>query len=163
MALMPTYNKQSRTLLRRTNSRLTISEHSSPAEELIVDAGLPVAFNDVFGGHASLADGGDVLIGKGRVVGVLRGDFNRGKWGTSKLTICNNHTADGVYVGQPEVWPLGVAFQHVYKNVPDQFSGNLPAIVNDQYIEVPLVETSVLADPIKTGVAYGAVSTFEFG
>lgn len=160
MALMPTYNSQSRTFLRRTNSRLTISEHDSPAEVLVVDSNLPVAFNDLFGGHANLADGGDVLIGKGRVVSILRGAFNRGKYGPSRLTICNNNTASGVYANQPAVFPVGVSFQNVYKNVDDKFSGNQPAFVNNEYIEVPLVVTNVLADPIKTGVAYGSVDSF---
>lgn len=160
MALMPTYNTQSRTFLRRTNTRLTISEHSSPAEPLVVDENLPVAFNDVFGGHAYLADNGDVLIGKGRVVSVLRGAFSRGKYGPGRLTICNNNTADSLYVGQPAVYPRGLAFQHVYKNVIDQFSGNLGALVNDEYIEVPLVETAGDANAIKTGVAYGTVDSF---
>lgn len=166
MALLYGRNTDTSKKLRRTNNRLIVSTDSqTPNENYIVDKNLPTAFYDLFGNQNISLDangnivGAEVLIGKGRIVGGFRRDYAvKGKFGPTVLTICNAYTPspDGVYDGQPAVYPLGVAPFNIYRIADDRQLGNQPnVLVRDAMIEVPLVNTSSDADNVKTGVAYG--------
>lgn len=145
---MPLFEKFSRVPDSRSNTKLVVSGHASPAETWIVDPELPVLFTYPYGGPGQT----DVVIAKGMAVAIKGfGVDSRTRKQTVVLTI-----ADGT---NPVI---GIAPYNFCQRVDDRFTGNDPAIITQDYIELPYIPDPNDAALVKWGAVYGDVQPGDF-
>ncbi|AOQ24697.1 hypothetical protein MTAT_20420 [Moorella thermoacetica] len=157
--------KGSSTDVKRTHTKLIVSEGAVPAEKWLVDPRLKRLFKYQFGGT------GSVVIPKGRIValatnggpnddGVFIGYSSRKKF--NALTIANGGKdvqdidKDGnAYVRKANV-AIGVAPTNIFEQLADDTADVLPLIIrSDVYIEVPYFTNKEDAEAVHWGSAYG--------
>lgn len=128
----------------RSNTKFRVSSGDSPATQFVVDINLPVLFEYPYGGPGQK----DIVISKGMVVGVL--PEPQIDWETQK-----KRTA--LTIARPGIPVVGVAPYNISRRVPDQLTGNMPAIWTRDYVEYPLIRNADDAALIKYGAVYGDI------
>lgn len=126
----------------RSNTKLEVSGHQSPAERWMTDPNLPVLFNYSYGGWAQK----EVVLAKGTMVAVgpqvIDDEF--GKM-TNTITVAN---------GTNNV--IGMVPYNVTKHYPGFLTGNRPAIITEDYVELPYIPNAADAAQVKWGLVTGA-------
>lgn len=127
----------------RTHTQLVISEGVSPAEKWIPSATEAVKFQYAFGPEGNQ----NVVIPKGKIVTLsgLEWDYETEHY----VPAMKIATAASTHV-------IGVNHHNVYERRRDRFSGNAPAIITREYIELPLFTSETDAAAIKFGAAWAA-------
>lgn len=158
--------------IKRTQTKLVVSEGPVPSEKWLVDPRLKRLFKYQFGG------GGWVVIPKGRIValsadggpyndGRFRGYINRFLW--NAITIANGgadvteYDKDGnQYVRKANV-PIGVALYNIFEQTEDDTADVLPTVIRaNTYIEVPYLASKTDADVVPFGCAYGQLKAGDY-
>jgi hypothetical protein len=126
----------------RSNTKLTVSGHESPAESWMTDLNLPILFNYTYGGWAQK----EVVIAKGMMcaVGPQIVNDETGKL-SNTITIANGGNA-----------VVGMAPYNITKHYPGFLTGNPPAIITNDYVELPYFPNSADAQQVKWGLVQGA-------
>jgi hypothetical protein len=125
----------------RSNTKLRVSGGDSPAERWVTDPNLPILFNYTYGGWAQK----EVVIAKGTMVAVgpqvIDDEF--GKLANT-ITIAN---------GTNKV--IGMAPYNITKHYPGFLTGNRPAIITRDYVELPYIPNPADAELVKWGLVTG--------
>jgi len=159
--------------IKRTHSKLVVSEGTTPAEKWIVDPRLKRLFKYQFGGP------GWVVIPKGRIVALSAdgGPANDGRFkgyitrhiyqaitlANGGVDVANEVAKDGTTYTRKANQPVGVALYNIYEQKSDDMADILPNIIRaDKYIEVPYFQNKADADAIHWGCAYGALKGGDY-
>lgn len=159
--------------IKRTQTRLVLSENWRAAEKWLLDPRLPDLFQYQFGGPWW------VVIPKGRILGVATngGPNNDGLMNGyisrllfNALTFANGgvsitgetdntstSTPPGTYTRTANR-PVGVAANNIIEQRPDDMADILPDVLpRGSYIELPLIDSQANAEQIQWGSAYGVL------
>jgi hypothetical protein len=168
--------------IKRTQTRLVLSEDWHAAEKWLLDPRLPDLFQYQFGGPFW------VVIPKGRIVsvatnggpnndGLMNGYisrllFNALTFANGGVNVLNETDASGSFPNgtenNPPVYtstytrtanrPIGVAAQNIIEQRPDDMADILPDVLSrGTYIELPLIDNMADAAQIQWGSAYGVL------
>lgn len=162
----------SSTDIKRTQTKLVVSEGAIPAEKWLVDPRLKRLFKYQFGGT------GSVVIPKGRIValatnggpnddGVFAGYSSRKKF--NALTIANGGQdvddidKDGKAYTRKANVAIGVAPNNIFEQSLEDTADVLPTIIrSNTYIELPYFTNKADAEVVHFGSAYGILKAGDF-
>lgn len=136
----------------RSNTKLVVSGGDSPAEKWIVDPDLEVLFTYEYGGPGQK----DVVIAKGMAVAIHP---------TKKVVDPDTGAKVNVVTipdGTPNLPVIGVAPYNFTKFDPVRLTGNQPAIITREYIELPLFPTAASCENVLWGAVYGDLKPGDY-
>ena len=150
----------------RTNTKLRVTQHESPAEEVVVDPRLKRAWQYHFGGD------GYVVMPKGRAVAMATEDggiFDKGRLKSDKtgklkhvLTLANGGKdvkridKQGKEYTAKANKAIGLVAGNVYEEYQDGWNRMFPTIENEVYVELPYLPKKADAEMLEWGVIYDA-------